>query len=158
VPWEVAIRLPDNADLGEVGMVRDRIAAAVPGIRFYMEPSGPEQLAAAREAGIEFPDVIRQHLEERPATLQGDFEGTEFSMQLYGFESRPLQTIYVEVRGNGNPIPALAALCKPNGWVAVDCASRQCVDFEGKAATGWEAFRNYRDRSISRILGSEGSA
>jgi hypothetical protein len=155
MPWEVVIQLADGAEPGEVASVCDRMTAALPGIYFYTEPSGPEKIAAAREMGVEFPEVIRKHMEQRPATLQADFQGDEFSMRFYGFESQPLRTIYVEVRGSGNPLPALAALCRPHGWIAVDCASGQPLDFAGQAAAGWEAFQSCRDRAVRSILESE---
>jgi hypothetical protein len=152
MPWEVVIQSPDNAELGDLAAVRDKMTAALPGIQFYSEPSGPEKLAAAREKGIEFPEVIRKHLEQSPATLQADFEAGDFSMQFYGFESQPLRTIRVEVRGNGNPLPVLAALCKPNGWIAIDCATSQFIELAAAAAAGWDVFRDYRGRAIGSIL------
>lgn len=155
MPWEVVIQLADGAEPGDVASVRERMTAALPGIHFCTEPSGPEKIAAARAMGVEFPEVIRKNLEQRPATLQADFQGDEFSMRFYGFESQPLRTIYVEVRGNGNPLPALAALCRPHGWIAVDCASGRPLDLAGQAAAGWEAFQSYRDRAVRHISESE---
>jgi hypothetical protein len=152
MPWEVVIQSSDNAELGAVAAVREKMSAALPDIKFYVEPSGLEKLAAMRERGIEFPEILRKHLEQSPASLQADFEGNDFSMQFYGFESQPLRTIRVEVRGNGNPLPALAALCRPNGWTAIDCANSQPIDPSAAAAAGWDAFRNYRDRAVSSIL------
>jgi hypothetical protein len=128
MPWEVTIRRSDSEPLGDLAMVRRQIIDALPGIRFRREPSGSEKIAAARAVGIEFPDVLRQHFEQPPATEQAEFEGDGFSMVLYAFEAQPLRAVHVEVRGKGNPVPVLAALCRPNGWVAVDDASGQPVE------------------------------
>jgi hypothetical protein len=157
MPWEVIIQAADGAELGDVRLVREKITTSLPGIEFYMEPSGAEKIAAARAMGVEFPDVIRNHLEQRAASLHADFEGDGFSMQFYGFESQPLQTFYVDVRGSGNPLPALAALCRRNGWVAIECANRSTIGLTGTAAAGWDAFQKYRDNAISRIIESEES-
>jgi hypothetical protein len=151
MPWEVTIRQADGTPLGDLAVVRQQIAVSVPAMQFHREPSGPEKIAAARAAGIEFPDVIRQHMEGRPATEQAELDGDGFSVRLYGFDAQPLLAIYAEVRGNGNPVPFLAALCRPNGWVAVDDTSGQPVDLAGPTAAGWESFRAYRDRVIRSI-------
>jgi hypothetical protein len=155
MPWGITIRRADGAPLGDLATVRQHIAAALPAMQFYREPSGPEKIAIAGAAGVEFPDIIRQHLEQRPATEQADFEGAGFSVQLYGFEAQPLTAIHAEIRGGGNPLPVLAALCRPHGWVAVDDASGQPVELAGAAAAGWEAFRAYRDRAIRSIQASD---
>jgi hypothetical protein len=155
MPWELTIRRADGAPLGDLAGVRQQIAAALPAMQFHRELSGPETIAAARAVGVEFPDIIRQHLEQRPATEQAEFEGDGFSVVLYGFEANPLSAIHAEVRGNGNPAPMLAALCRPHEWVAVDDASGQPVELAGAAAAGWEAFRAYRDRAIRSIQESD---
>src|SRR5436190_1036567 len=114
MPWEITIRSPDNAVLGDAATVREKITAAIPGIQFHVEPSGAERIIAARAIGVEFPDAIRKHMEVRPARLQALFEGDAFIIELYGFDSQPLCMIHLEIRGSGNPMPALAALCVPN--------------------------------------------
>jgi hypothetical protein len=128
MPWEITIRRADGGVLGDLAAIRQKFVAAIPGLQFYFEPSGPDKIAAARAIGLEFPDVIRQHFEQRPATEQADYEGDGFSMRFYGFDAQPLSTVYAEVRGNGNPSPILAALCCPNQWVAIDVANRQPID------------------------------
>ena len=155
MPWELTIRSSDNTDLGDVATVRDQITAALPTIQFRVEPSGLEKLAMARAAGVEFPDVLRRNMEQCPASLEADFDGGKFLIQFYGFEHQPLQKIYVDVRGNGNPLPALAALCMPNGWLAIDNASSKPIELTGTMVAEWAAFRNYRDRAVNSILKSE---
>jgi hypothetical protein len=154
MPWEVTIRRTDSAPLGDLATVRQQIAAALPAMRFHREPSGPEKIAAARAAGVEFPDVIRQHLEQRPATERAEVAGDGVSMVLYGFEAQPLTAVHAEIRGDGNPLPVLAALCRPNAWVAVDHARGRPIDLAGDSAADWDAFRAYRDRAIRGIRAS----
>jgi hypothetical protein len=157
MPWEITIRRVDGAPLGDFVSVRQQIELALPPIRFYRAPSGPERIAAARATGVEFPDVIRKHLEQSPAKDEAEFEGEGISIRLYGFGNQPLDAIHAEVRGSGNPVPALTALCRPNGWFAIDDANRQPVDLIGPAASGWEAFQAYRDKAIRSIQATERS-
>jgi hypothetical protein len=152
MPWELTIRSPDNADLGDTATVREKITAAIPGIQFHIEPSGAKQIAAARAIGVEFPEIIRKHMEGRPARLQALFEGDAFVMELYGFDSQPVSLFYVDIRGNGNPMPALAALCVTNGWVAIENASGQPLILADPSSAGWQSFRKYRDGAVSSIL------
>ena len=151
VPWEITIRRADGAPLCDLAAVRQEIADALPSIQFLREPSGNEKIAAARAVGVEFPDIIRHHLENGPATERAEFEGNGFSVVLYGFEAEPLSAIHAEVRGQGNPLPVLAALCRPHGWVAVDDASGQPIELTGSAAAGWVAFQAYRDQAVRDI-------
>lgn len=146
MPWDVTIRRADGTPLGDIEAVRTQIAGALPAVSFHREPSGAEQIAAARAAGREFPDLIRQHMEQRPATMKAVFNGDGYSMLLYGFEAQPLSAIHAELRGNSNPAPLLAALCRPNGWVAVDEASGEPLELSDAVAAGWEAFQAFRDR------------
>jgi hypothetical protein len=136
--------------------VLGQIQAALPGVQLYREPSGADRVAAARARGVDFPDPIRQIFERQPARVQAVFEGDGLSVLVYGFEAAPLVALHVEVRGDGHPVPVLAALCRPNGWVADDDGTGRPVDLAG-AAAGWEAFRAYRDRAAggTRAAGGE---
>lgn len=60
-------------------------------------------------------------------------------------------SVCVEVRGDGNPVPLLAAICIPNGWIAIDDSNGLQIDFAGETATGWEKFREYRNRVIRSL-------
>lgn len=151
MPWEVTIRRADGAPLGDQAAVRQQIAADLPAMQFYREPSGPEKIAAARAAGVEFPEFLRKHLEQHAATERAELEGDGFSILLYGFEAQPLTVIHADVRGQGNPLPVLTALCRPHGWLAIDNASGQPVELSGDEAASWEAFQSYRDRAIRSI-------
>jgi hypothetical protein len=151
LPWEVTIRRPDGAPLGDYSAVRQQISAVLPGIQFRRLPSGQEKIADARAIGIEFPEVLRQHLEQQPAVEQAEFEGDGFSIQLYGFGSCPLAAFHAELRGDGDPVPVLRALCVPNGWIAVDDSSGRPMERTSESAAGWESFQAYRDQSVRKL-------
>lgn len=155
MPWEVTIRRPDGSPLGDIESVRRQMTSAVPGIQFHQEPSGSERIAAARKAGVELPEVIRQHMENQPATARAEYDSGEFSVSFYGFERIPLSSVLAEVRGNGDPVSILAALCLPNGWIIIDAASGEPVDLSGNSPTGWDSFREYRDQAIRTVEEAE---
>jgi hypothetical protein len=148
MPWEITIRRPDGSPLGDLVSVRHQMTHAVPGIVFYQEPSGTEKVAAYRRAGIELPEIVRHSLEKHPARVRAEFKSGEFSVSFYGLESEILCSVLAEVRGNGNPVSVLAALCLPNGWIVIDDASGRPVDLSGNSATGWDDFREFRDHAI----------
>lgn len=131
MPWEVTIRKADGAPLGDLKVVRQQIISALPTIQFQRESSGLEKIAFARAKGVEFPEVILRHFEQQLATERAEFYGDGFSVVLYGFETQPLIAIHAEVRGDGKPLPLLATLCLPHGWMAVDDASGEPVELAG---------------------------
>lgn len=132
MPWEVTIRRADGAPLGDLEVVRQQITSALPTIQFHRESSGLEKIAFAQAKGVEFPEVLLRHFEQQPATERAEFSGDGFSIVLYGFEAQPLAAIHAEVRGDGKPLPILAALCLPHGWVALDDASGEPVELAGR--------------------------
>lgn len=151
MPWEVTIRRSDGSALGTLESVQQAIVTAVPGMHFYREASGPEKIAIAREKGVTIPDVIVRHFENMPAKVGAVFQGEHFTVSLYGFDAQPLVAFHADVRGDGNPVPLLAALCRPNDWIAIDNASDTPFDLAGPSAIGWETFRSYRDQAIDHI-------
>src|SRR5262245_33213606 len=150
MPWELTIRRADNAPMGPIDVVRKKVTDCLPGLQFYMEPSGAEKLAASDARGIVLPDVIREMWQKQPALEQADYDEGTFHMRLFGFGHVPLISVDAEIRGNGNPLPAIAALCRPNGWIAIDLANGQPVDLEAEAASGWKSFPKWRDDTIQK--------
>jgi hypothetical protein len=156
MPWEVTIQRENGSTLGELESVQQQIVTAIPAIQFYREASGPEKISIARSRGVEFPEVILRHFETLPAKVGAVFQGDQFSVSLYGFGAQPLNVIHAEIRGEGNPVPLLAALCRPNGWLAIDDASGDPIDLTGANASGWEAFQSYRSQATRDIQASSG--
>ncbi|MGL4420437.1 MAG: hypothetical protein ACRCZF_07225, partial [Gemmataceae bacterium] len=144
----------DRSPLGELDSVQLQILDAVPGIQFFREPSGLEKIAAAAAQGVEFPEVIRNHFMNLPAKIGAVFEGEQYSVRFYGFSAQPLEVIHAEIRGEGNPVPMLAALCFPQGWIVVDDSTNETIDLAGGRASGWEAFGSYKDQVLRGIPAS----
>lgn len=109
----MTIRRDDEDSLGDLESVQKAVESAIPVIEFYREPSSLEKMAAA---GIEFPEVLRAFLETAAATIQADFEGDGFSMRFYLGTGPFVQSIGVEIRGSGDPMPYLWRLASQTGW------------------------------------------
>ena len=122
MPWELTIARIDHSPLGDVASVRQVIEAALLGVQFYREPSGAEKMAAA---GIEFPEVLRRHLEGAPATIQADYEGEGFSIRFFLGTGPDVELINAEVRGGGDPLPKLQRLAAVTGWVIHEAGGSQ---------------------------------
>jgi hypothetical protein len=53
-------------------------------------------------------------------TVTAFFDDEQYSFEMFGFHDNPIRGFYIEVRGTGNPVPALAKLCRSNGWCAAE--------------------------------------
>lgn len=149
--WEVTIRGADGDALGDEAAVRSWLNAAVPDLQRCREPSGAEAVAAARARGMEYPPALREVLETVPSQSVARVEQGDLSMQLYGFDHETIRAIHVEVRGRGDPIPILAAICGPRGWLAVDDSSGRPVELGDASTSGWEAFQAYRAHALAAM-------
>jgi hypothetical protein len=154
MPWELTIRATNETSLGDRETVVKRISAAVPGIEWIEEPPLLEQIKDMPDHPFHaliptWPESTRASFSR--SKLLGIFDAAELSMRLYGFEAQPIRSVCAEVRGNGDPLPLLAAICNPNGWCATDDRDGQQIDLTAESAKGWEWFRDYRNRAIHSI-------
>jgi hypothetical protein len=159
MPWEVTIRGPNDKPLGDRETVVKLISAAVLSMDWFEEPPLLERIKDMPDHP--FHALIPTWPEETRASfarskLYGHLDAGEFSIRLYGFEAQPISSVCAEIRGNGNPVPLLAAICKPNGWFATDDRDGQRIDLDAESAKGWEWFREYRDRVIRSGESTEG--
>jgi hypothetical protein len=154
MPWEAIIRRPRNEPLGCRAEVVRLIAAAAPAIEWVEDPPLLDQIKDMPEHSLHsllptWPEETRAYFSQ--PHLRGDYFEGDLSIRLYGFEAEPLQGVHVEVRGNGNPLAVLAAICVGQGWVVIDSNAGTPVDLTAGAASGWEEFRQYRDRAIDIV-------
>ena len=153
MPWTISISRSGDLPLGTVEAVQDAIHKGVSGVQFYREPSGNEKLAKIK---VPLPDVVRRHMEQSPASIQGDYQDGDLSLRFYLGSKADVQKIDVEIRGDGNPLPVIAAICLRHGWIAVDAAyGGQPLDLSASQAPGWKRFCEYRDTAIRKLQGSE---
>lgn len=153
--WTIRIRHADGRSLGPIEALRELVTKSLPGIQFYREPSGKEKLAAYN---IDFPDVIRKHLEGAPAEIRADWEVEDLFLRFFfGPEHlTEIDAFSVEVRGDGNPIPFVSGLCSPNAWVAEGPDGAE-LDLTAATSPEWEGFKAWRDRAIEQS-GQRGAA
>lgn len=151
MPWDLRIVNAEDRckPLGERDAVVARFAAALPGVILQPAPRPSADFIAL------MPEVLRQHLLTRKAQLHADYEDGDLSIQFYADDRPQIEAVGVEVRGSGNPIPALAALCEPNGWAVVNVADGKPIDLTAKDAPEWSAFREWRDRAVAAIKSAE---
>src|SRR5687767_3959544 len=142
MPWELTIVNAEDRrqPLGERADVIGRVAAALPGVVLQEAPGPTPEMIA------QMPPSLREHF-MRPRQLNADFEGGDFSIQFYAGNEPEIKVLGAEVRGEGTPIPWLAALCEPNGWAVINDADDNVVDLVAKNSAEWEKFLAWRDEA-----------
>ena len=83
-------------------------------------PSGQEQVKAFRQkSGFEYPDVIREALEEKPAEFVGDWSGSDSSVEFNLGGEELVTKIELVLRGKGaSADDSLQRLKEQHGWLA----------------------------------------
>lgn len=144
MPWEISIINGTSENRMPLGPREDVIAAfadSLPGVQLQRRPTPPPELLE------QMPVVVREAV-LRPS-LEADFESGDLSIQFYTNDEPILNWVNGEVRGNGDPIPALAALCLSRGWSVLDSSNRSVVDIASAiGSSGWERFCKWRDKVI----------
>jgi hypothetical protein len=152
MPWELTIIKinPNDASrmvLGEKETLRAIISKSLAGTEWRDGPPQREMVELLEKSGMSSETI---EIIKRPK-LKGVFEGPNFSLEFYGFESQPITEFGIDVRGNGDPLPALAALCKDHQWTPLDPQGIP-IDLGSMDASSWESFKSYRDRAIAQVL------
>ncbi len=150
MPWEIHIfngTTQQPKPLGSREEVVSAFAASLLGVSLARRPVQPPEILDQM-----LPFVRESML--RP-TLEAIFEADDLSIQFYSHDEPVLWWINGEVRGNGDPVPALAALCLDRGWSVIDASDKSAVSLSlGSGTSAWDRFRNWRDKAINTI--SEG--
>jgi hypothetical protein len=87
---------------------------------------------------------------------QGYLTTEKYSIE-FGLDSTHRETdiIWLHVRGEGDPFPAITRLCKPNGWAALDCSTGDFLDLDEPSREGWEDFQEIRRTPLDLSLPRE---
>jgi len=82
--------------------------------------------------------------------LWGSYEdkGEGYSIEFSLGKKDTVESIMLHVRGGGSVVSKIVALCKENGWEAIDTSAGEFMDLKQPSAKGWEDFQSYRDRVI----------
>jgi hypothetical protein len=146
VPWEITIingTTEHPLPLGSREEVSAAFAESLPGVSLERPPIPPPEILD------QMPPILREAV-LRPK-LEADFEQDDLSIQFYANDEQVLQWVNGEVRGEGDPVPALAALCLDRGWSVIDCTDKSIVDLRAGRNPAWERFRKWRDKAINQI-------
>lgn len=150
MPWEIVIvdrSGNETVPLGSRERVAAVLSAALPGANLEQPPRPPKAVLD------EMPQVLREAFEH--PKLAALYEGENFSIEFYAEDAPVLHRVYADVRGNGDPLPALAAICKNENWCIVNCADKTIVDLTLRSDESlWVRFRTFRDKAIKSIKSS----
>jgi len=75
----------------------------------------------------------------------GVLDGDRWSIEFNLGDSQTTDSIMLHVRGRGDPLPAITAICKRTGWTAFDSSSGELLDLQNPSPQGWLAFQAFRD-------------
>lgn len=79
----------------------------------------------------------------------GAFYGEGFRLYFSVQEKSSIDLMVWNIRGNGDPIPAIFHLCEQNGWAAYDMNCNRMVTIE-QAGDDWQNWTAYRDRTTKK--------
>lgn len=141
MPWEVQIvNDPKDRPLGSKQEVIAWFREAL-GVDLAQPLMPPEEVLAT------LPPILRENY-TRPK-LNAVLEAGDLFIEFFCNDLPEIRWIGAEVRGNIDPMPALARLCLPRGW-AVETPDQSRVDLTGSSAE-WNHFCEWRDRAINSI-------
>jgi hypothetical protein len=144
VPWEISIisgTVEDPKPLGSREDVIVAFAESLPGVLLQRRPALPPEILD------QMPPFARDAM-MRPS-LEADFEMDDLSIRFHANDEPCLQWVNGEVRGNGDPIPLLAALCLGRGWSVMDASNKSIVNLSlATGSSGWQRFQKWRDEVI----------
>ena len=79
----------------------------------------------------------------------GILEGSDWSIEFNHKKSGLSEYMMLHVRGGGDPLSAITAMCKSNGWVALDCSSGDLINLDAPSSKSWKEFQGYRDQIVA---------
>lgn len=144
MPWEISIingTVEAPLPLGSREDVIAAFAESLPGVSLQRSPAPPAEILD------QMPLCVREAM-LRPS-LEAEFDTDDLSIQFHTNDDPVLLWVNADVRGNGNPIPPLAALCQDRGWSVIDQADKSTVGLASSDAPAWERFRKWRDIAIN---------
>lgn len=86
----------------------------------------------------------------------GILEGDGFSFEFNFTKSGQVDTFTLHVRGGGNAVAPIVAMCRHFGWQALDYSTGEFMDLDSPSLESWQRFQEYRDRVISVHRRSQG--
>jgi hypothetical protein len=140
MPWTILITRTDGEPLGDVDTVRAAIGRQLPQTKFWRDPSGADMAAFLPAEHRQFFMQLVGHI---PADERGLYEKDSFTLELFLGSQPVVKSITVDVRGDGNPLPALRRLCEPLVWRVREPGGKP-IELQHESAAGWGEFTGYR--------------
>jgi len=81
----------------------------------------------------------------------GIFESTFGSIEFNLGEDDPADSMMLHVRASNEVVPPIIAMCRENGWNALDSSTGEMLESSENPTEGIEGWRAFRDQ----VLGSE---
>jgi hypothetical protein len=104
--------------LGDLQNVSAILSAIFPGMTLERSLSGLEKLQLAEAQGIAFPKFLREQMASSPAKFEGDYKGSDFSIEFYAPPTEPISELNLVLRGTtASAEPQFARLQAQSGWV-----------------------------------------
>jgi len=120
MPWELTVLHPHGHRLGSPNEVKATLSRVWPELQWEtVEPPSP------------------------PMTV-GILETDSFSFEAHGFEGDPVEDFYLDIRGDGDPVPLLMRLKSQAGWSLKEMLTGRVLDERGMRER-WANFRQMRD-------------
>jgi hypothetical protein len=155
MPWTLIISRADGEPLGAVERVRAVIEQRLTGSRFSRNPSGAEKVVGMERRRVVMPPELRQILCNLSADERGVYDSGGISLEFFLGTDPTVKSLTIDVRGGGDPIPALRLLCEPDGWQIREL-SGVALDLQADdAGAGWTRFTQYRDQGVGEIKSRE---
>ena len=147
MPWELsAVPADSRPSLGSIAQVQELLRRALPRIQLFRDASGSEKIRAMEAQGIEIPQAIREAMMISGGAYQGLLEGNGWSIEFWlGQGADSVTSVSMDVRGSGDPMPAIQRIMAIPGWKVVD------VNGTTPTRESWAAFGNWRDDAIEQL-------
>lgn len=149
MPWEISFirgSRPGEQPLGARDIVVEKLSRVLPPAQLRPPPHIPDDVRSR------MPPTVIEAMSRR--VLETEFDHPDLLIQFYCADSDPIQELHAEVRGEGDPIPVLKAICESTGWSVWDIGTETIVDLI-QAATNWADFCEWRDRGIVSLSEDE---
>src|SRR5262245_36461367 len=112
MPWYLTVTTAGKVPLGTRDDVVAVLSTALSGISWSEGPSSFDELRGIpNNPLLQLPWTAEQQAVFSLPKLTGTYDGGAFTLRVTGLESCPLTSFPVEVRGDGDPLPALRQVC-----------------------------------------------
>lgn len=74
----------------------------------------------------------------------------DFSIEFNIGNEETVDSLMLHIRGGGDPLGVIKAICDATNWGALDTQNTQFIDTDNISKESWEAFQAYRNKVIGK--------